>query len=1327
MTSNRQTDPRNTLAAKTGVLSPARNLEGSAPRMRRAAMVLILFAALLSLNTRLTAYTFKTINFPGATSTQAYGINAFAQIVGTYNNAAGQHGFLYSGGKFTTLDYPGATSTTAFGINNAGQIVGVYNDPNGGGSFLYSGGVFTKLSVNDPRDINNSGEMAVGGGFVDGNGTFTAINYPGAPGTDPFGINDLSQIVGLYFDTNFTPHGFLYSSGTYSTIDFTSPNIFWSYCWGINNHGQIVGEYTDRQSALHGYTYSAGTFTGFDFPGTISGTEAHHVNDFGQIVGVYTTGGTAYTPNGFLASPSPLNPVPLINQPLMPESAAPGSSGFTLTTNGTGFVSGAQVYWNGSPRQTFFGTSEKLTATITSSDVAVAGTASVTVVNPAPGGGASNVQFFQITTPVPSITLSENDVPAGSSPQREVAADFNRDGKLDLAVADGANNEILVLLGNGDGTFQSPAYYATGSNPSYLVTGDFNGDGNIDIAVADYNGNTVSILLGNGNGTFQTHADYPTGGGPFALIAGDFNGDGRLDLATVNNTGNTVSILLGNGDGTFQPRADLPADTEPRSIATGDFNRDGILDLAVGNFGNFGGNTVSVFLGNGDGTFQPKVDYATNGGPLSIVTADFNGDGKLDLAVDNSCGVSAQCGRPGTVSILLGNGDGTFQTHVDYAAGWFPYTIIAGDFNGDGKLDVAVADLDSNQIYILQGAGDGTFPNSTRIATIGGPVGILAGDFNGDGKLDFALGSGSAVAIMLQNEVYLPTVTALTLNPASVLGGSNSTGTVTLSGPAPTGGATVTLSSSNPSAASIPAPGSVTVPAAATTATFTVNSQPVGTNTSATISATYNNSTQTATLAVQAATMTSFALSPTTVIGGKNSIGTVTLNGPAPAGAAVNLSSSDPRAASVPATVTISGATATATVTTQPVSSTTSVTISATYGGVTKTVPLTVQAATLVSLTLNPASPTGGKNSIGTVTLSGPAPTGGAVVSLSSSNPAVASIPAPGTITVAAGATTAAATITTQIVTTSTPVTISATYSSITKTATLTVQPAALASLALSPRTLLGGKNSTATVTLTGPAPAGGVVVTLSSSNPGVASVPPPGSITVPGGATTATGTITTQPVSTTTSLTISASYHGITRPDTLSVLAAGLTSVALSPASLTGGSSSTATVTLSGEAPAAGDVVTLSSSNPSVAQLPGSVTVLGNATTATVTVTTQPVSTTTSVTIYAKYGAVTRTATLSVKAPALVSIAVNPTSVAGGANSTATVTLSGPAPAAGVVVALSSSNTAAATVPASLTVPGGATTGSAIVNTKAVASSTVVNIIAKYGGATKSAVLTVQ
>src|SRR5262249_16065028 len=148
---------------------------------------------------------------------------------------------------------------------------------------------------------------------------------------------------------------------------------------------------------------------------------------------------------------------------------------------------------------------------------------------------------------------------------------------------------------------------------------------------------------------------------------------------------------------------------EPNAAVVGDFNRDGKLDLATANFGTFSGNTVSILLGNGDGTFQPHVEFATDAGPLSIVAADFNGDGALDLAADCSCGHSFFCGNPGSVSILSGNGNGTFRTPVNYDTGNFPYTVTTGDLNADGNLDLALTNLDSGNLSILLGKGDGTF------------------------------------------------------------------------------------------------------------------------------------------------------------------------------------------------------------------------------------------------------------------------------------------------------------------------------------------------------------------------------------------------------------------------------------------------------------------------------------------------------------------------------------------------------------------------------------------------------------------------------------------
>jgi len=460
------------------------------------------------------------------------------------------------------------------------------------------------------------------------------------------------------------------------------------------------------------------------------------------------------------------NVVPLVNQPLVPAAVAPGGAGFTLTVHGTGFVSGATVDWNGWPLSTTFSSSSQLTATIPAANIATAGTASVTVVNPGTGD-VSNVVFLSVVAPSSAVFYSHapgSPIYLGGTgvtpnePLSMVVGDFNGDGKLDLALGiqeDGNPGYVSILLGIGDGTFtpvsSSPA---TGHCPCSMKVGDFNGDGKLDLAVANYNDNTVTILLGNGDGTFLPAIGLPVsvGANPTDLVSGDFNGDGKLDLAVANSTDNNLTILLGNGDGTFSPVTSSPATgTTPFGLAVGDFNGDGKLDLAVSNFDV---NTVTILLGNGDGTFAPAASPPATAGP-ALVVGDFNGDGKLDLAVT---------GRGNsTVTILLGNGDGTFTaisgccgTAVDLT---HTLGIAAGDFNGDGKLDLAVTIQNlqplfpADYIAILLGKGDGTFtPTDFSLLLYNDPYSLALGDFNNDGKLDFATASDpyNYVSVLLQ-------------------------------------------------------------------------------------------------------------------------------------------------------------------------------------------------------------------------------------------------------------------------------------------------------------------------------------------------------------------------------------------------------------------------------------------------------------------------------------------------------------------------------------------------------------------------------------------------
>jgi len=569
---------------------------------------------------------------------------------------------------------------------------------------------------------------------------------------------------------------------------------------------------------------------------------------------------------------------------------------------------------------------------------------------------------------------------------------------------------------------------------------------------------------------------------------------------------------------------------------------------------------------------------------------------------------------------------------------------------------------------------------------------------------------------------------SVTLSPASVIGGVSTTANlVTMNAPAPDTDV-VTLSSSDPH---VTVPASVTVVAGNTASpVFTITTSLVTAPVVATISATFGGVTKTATLTVNPL-VASPALSPTSVIGGTpTTLNKVTLNTPAPAGGiVVNLSSSDP-GVTVPSSVTVAAGSIVSpyfTVTTSAVVSVSTVTISASFNGVTRTAILTVNPVALLSVTLSPTSLIGGVAATANkVTLNGPAPAGGIVVNLLSSDP---SLTLPASVTVAAGATSSAVfTINTSAVAATLTVTISASYSGVTKTAILTVNPVALLSVTLSPTSLVGGVAATANkVTLNGPAPPAGVVVNLLSSDP---SVTLPASVTVAAGATSsAVFTINTTAVAATLTVTISASYSGVTKTAILTVNPVALLSVTLSPTSLVGGVAATANkVTLNGPAPAGGTVVNLSSSDPSVT-LPASVTVAAGATSSAVfTINTSAVAATLTVTISASYSGVTKTAILTVNPVALVSVTLSPTSLVGGVAATANkVTLNGPAPPAGVVVNLLSSDPSV-TLPASVTVAAGATSSAVFtINTTAVAATLTVTISASYSGVTKTAILTVN
>jgi len=481
------------------------------------------------------------------------------------------------------------------------------------------------------------------------------------------------------------------------------------------------------------------------------------------------------------------------------------------------------------------------------------------------------------------------------------------------------------------------------------------------------------------------------------------------------------------------------------------------------------------------------------------------------------------------------------------------------------------------------------------------------------------------------NQDHTPVLASVSLDPASVAGGAPTTGTITLTGPAPEGGVLVSLSSSSATVASVPA--TATVPAASTSATFSVTTTPVGTDTSVTLTATDGSETRTAVVTVTPPGVASLTALPASVVGAGASVGTVTLTNPAPAGGAtVSLSSANPSVVGVPAAVAIdaSATSATFAIATSAVSSAQGVAITATYGASYQSTTLTVNPPDLTSVSLSPPSVTGGSPSTGTVTLNGQAPSAGVSVALSSSS-GYATLPA--SVTVVQGATTATFTVTTASVGSVLNATVTATQGSTVRTAVLTLNPpgAALSAVSLNPATVSAGSTSTGTVTLTMAAPTGGFAVNLSSDN-SAATVP--AAVTVAQGTTSATFTVTTSSVSTaqTATITAAAASVTVTAPLTINPLPV-LSALSLAPASVTGGSPSTGTVTLTSAALAGGYAVSLSSDS-AAATVPGSVTIAEGATTATFMVTTTSVSANQSATITATAGAISRTASLLVSRP---------------------------------------------------------------------------------------------
>lgn len=473
-------------------------------------------------------------------------------------------------------------------------------------------------------------------------------------------------------------------------------------------------------------------------------------------------------------------PVPYITA-ITPPSVTPGGLDFSLTVTGANFISAAPavvpkfsgaapvgagilggtstVKWNGTPLVTTFVSNHELTATVPAALTVNPGTGWITVTN-APSGGTSNVFFLTVGEPAATLTLGQTNYSSENFPITVAQGDFNKDGKMDLAVTNEGDSSVSVYLGNGDGTFQQDVVYTVGALPWYIAAGDINNDGKLDLVIGNASpGTNMSVLLGNGDGTFELGTAIPgSGNAPISVRLADLNGDGNLDVIAANFSTQGFSVFLGKGDGAFNKATNFgPGLFGVVDLTVTDLDGDGLLDVLATVTGNPG--SLVVFLGNGDGTFKTGVPYAAPA-PWDVAAADMDGDGNVDVVVSNT---------PGGFSIFHGNGDGTLAAAVQVGANNCR-TAVLGDFNGDGILDIAGEDFGTGNLDIILGGGKRNFKTAATFGSgFGQTYSLAAGNFASGGGLSFAVPDGNSHLAILQ-----PTVTLL---PAPVAFGSSPVGT----------------------------------------------------------------------------------------------------------------------------------------------------------------------------------------------------------------------------------------------------------------------------------------------------------------------------------------------------------------------------------------------------------------------------------------------------------------------------------------------------------------------------------------------------------------------
>ncbi|HEX3745061.1 MAG TPA: FG-GAP-like repeat-containing protein [Bryobacteraceae bacterium] len=722
----------------------------------------------------------------------ANGVNNSGQVAGS--SVTGQnHAYLYSNGVMQDLGTLG-TGSSAYsygqGLNNSGQVVG-YSNPNPdtnfhqNDAFLYSGtmqdlGLPSGATNSYAAAIDDSGAIAgyfnpdsasthvfllVGGVYKD-LGTLQGNTLGAVATASAISANGL--VAGSSTLANGSTHAFLYIQSQMMDLGTLSGTV--SRASGVNSNGDVVGESFWSGSGFHGFLYHGGALLDVNslLDAASSGytiTDASGISEGGAIAA------TGLLPGGMPGDPSHA----LL---LTPVSVSPQTITFDAIPNQTLGIS---------PFAVAVEASSALPVTIASTTPAVCKN-STNLVTLLTAGACSltatqngNVSYSAATAVTRTFTVSmanasgalqaaANPLAVGGKPESVAVGDFNGDGRPDLATANYNDGTVTVLIANLSGgyTAATGSPFSVGTNPQSVAVGDFNGDGHQDLAVANFGSNNVTILLGDGMGGFAAATGSPVTAGtqPVSAAVGDFNGDGVQDLAIANSGGGSVSILLGNGSGGFTAAngSPFPVGSNPSSIAVGDFNGDGAQDLAVANLGD---GTVTVLLANMSGGFTAPTGSPFNVGsmPYSVAVGDFNADGKADLAIANSHG--------NNVTVLMGNGSGGFSafTGSPFSVGTTPYAVAVADFNGDGIPDLATANFGGSNISVLLGNGSGGFSAIAggAIAAGSAPFSLEVADFNGDNIPDLAVANSGDGNVTLLLGGKVATTSTLTTGSPSVV------------------------------------------------------------------------------------------------------------------------------------------------------------------------------------------------------------------------------------------------------------------------------------------------------------------------------------------------------------------------------------------------------------------------------------------------------------------------------------------------------------------------------------------------------------------------------